>query len=71
MTKDLGADGFRVVRGEPTEEELAAIVVVLRQVARTESKKTQTKTEWNSPHRSMRNYFAHGQAMWRRSALPM
>ena len=71
MTIDSGISGFQVVRGQPTEEELAAIVVVLRQVAREEQAKNQIKSEWSSPHRSMRNYFADGQAMWRRSALPM
>ena len=60
-----------VTVGEPTEEELAAIVVVLRQFAREEAKKKQSRTEWNSPHRSMRSNFAYGQSMWRRSALPM
>ena len=71
MTTDSTVDGFQVVRGEPTEEELAAIVVVLRQFAREEAKKKQSRTEWNSPHRSMRRNFAYGQSMWRRSALPM
>ena len=71
MTIDSGISGFQVVRGQPTEEELAAIVVVLRQFAREEQTKKQIKSEWSSPHRSMRNYFAHGHAMWRRSALPM
>ena len=71
MTTDAMVDGFKVVRGETTEEEVSAIVVVLRQVAREEAKKKQTKTEWNSPHRSIRSNLAHGPSMWRRSALPM
>lgn len=61
---------LRVVRGEPTAEELAAIVVVLRHQAHEQDEKDRIKPEWNAPHRNVRWHFEHGPAMWRRSALP-
>lgn len=61
---------LRVIRGEPTAEELAAIVVVLRHQAHEQAEKERIKPEWNAPHRNVRRHFEHGPAMWRRSALP-
>lgn len=70
MTISDNTEQFKVVRGEPTAEELAAIIVVLKNYAAEEAKKFSVKPEWNAPHRTMRNQFAHGANMWRRSALP-
>ena len=70
MTYSDNGDQFKVVRGEPTAEELAAIIVVLKNHAAVEAKKFSVKPEWNASHRTMRNHFAHGANMWRRSALP-
>lgn len=70
MTHTSDAEQFKVVRGEPTAEELAAIIVVLRNQAAVEAKKQSVKPEWNAAQRTIRKQFAHGTNMWRRSALP-
>ncbi len=66
-------ENFKVIKGEPTEEELAAVIMVLTAQAAlaAESKaKSSLKAEWNAPHRSVRRPFEHGAGTWRRSALP-
>ena len=68
MSQDI-----RVVRGNPTDEELAAVLMVITAQASTAglaSKRAQLRPEWNAPHRSMRKSFEHGAGTWRRSALP-
>lgn len=70
MTISDHSGEIKVVRGEPSAEELAAIVVVLRAQVKADLEKNKSKSEWNSPHRLARSYFAHGVGMWRRSALP-
>lgn len=70
MTQFEPTTEFRVVKGEPTAEELAAIVVVLRSQAQDEVEEKKLAPEWNAPHRNVRWHFEHGPAMWRRSALP-
>ncbi len=68
---DLSAEAeFKVIKGEPSAEELAAIVVALKQLATTEKLNSRIKPEWNAAHRNVRWHFEHGPAMWRRSALP-
>lgn len=61
---------LKVVKGEPTAEELAALLVILRHQAAEESAKSAVRPEWNAPHRNVRRHFEHGPSMWRRSALP-
>jgi len=70
MTNEFDSADLKIVRGEPTAEELAAIILVLRDQVRELASKNKSRSEWNSPHRSTRNFFAHGNGMWRRSALP-
>jgi hypothetical protein len=70
MTKYVPTSELRVIKGEPTAEELAAIVVVLRHQAHHQDEVDRVKPEWNAPHRNVRWHFEHGPAMWRRSALP-
>ncbi len=66
---DAGSE-LKVIKGEPTPEELAALIVVLRHQAAEESAKNHVRPEWNAPHRNVRWHFEHGPSMWRRSALP-
>jgi hypothetical protein len=64
---------IRVVRGQPTDEELAAVLMVITAQAAASSlasKRAQLRPEWNSAHRSVRKSFEHGPGTWRRSALP-
>lgn len=64
---------IRVVRGQPTDEELAAVLMVITAQAAASSlaaKREQLRPEWNAAHRSVRKSFEHGAGTWRRSALP-
>lgn len=61
---------LKVIKGEPTAEELAALIVVLRHQASEGDAKKIARPEWNAPHRNVRWHFEHGPSMWRRSALP-
>ena len=66
-------DNFKVIKGEPTDEELAAVIMVLTAQAasaQAASAKEELKSEWNAPHRGVRKSFEHGAGTWRRSALP-
>ena len=68
MSQDI-----KVVRGQPTDEELAAVLMVITaQVAAASlaSKRSQLRPEWNAAHRGVRKSFEHGAGTWRRSALP-
>jgi Acyl-CoA carboxylase epsilon subunit len=60
---------LRVVRGEPTAEELAALVAVLAARAGAEPPPEPLRSAWADPARQL---FAPrvGPGAWRRSALP-
>jgi hypothetical protein len=61
-----------VVRGEPTPEELAAVVVVL--AARTgqagPAAAARPPSQWAAKDRQMRPQLTAGHGAWRASALP-
>ena len=65
-----------VVKGEPTAEEVAALVTVLQAVAAAAPPSTPTKrrSEWAAPHRKVRSGYllgaASGAGGWRSSSLP-
>jgi hypothetical protein len=64
---------LRVVRGEPTEHELAALVSVLaaRAAARASAVDTPAHpSAWGAPAARLRRPVYPGQGAWRRSALP-
>lgn len=64
---------FRVVKGEPDPQELAAVIMVITaQAAQNAQAKARTslRPEWNAAHRGVRKSFEHGAGTWRRSALP-
>ena len=66
MSQDI-----KVVRGQPTDEELAAVLMVITAAAASlASKRSQLRPEWNAAHRGVRKSFEHGAGTWRRSALP-
>ena len=63
---------IRVVRGQPTDEELAAVLMVITAqaaAANLANKRSQLRPEWNAAHRGVRKPFEHGAGTWRRSAL--
>jgi hypothetical protein len=66
---------LRVVRGEPTAEELAALVAVLAaQQARASQAAAAAdpprRSAWGLPASAFRQPLRHGPGAWRRSALP-
>lgn len=64
---------FKVVRGKPDPQELAAVIMVITAQAEQNAqakKQSALRPEWNAPHRGVRKSFEHGAGTWRRSALP-
>jgi len=67
---------LRVVRGEATDEEVAALVATLTAVAAARSGDAvgenhgTVRSEWNSRARQLRTPVHPSPAGWRRSALP-
>lgn len=71
-----GEAGLRVVRGEPTDEELAALVAVVAALAAAHAARSRTKAEyqgaWRDRARSVPPRLTGPAAhAWRRSALPV
>ncbi len=67
-----GRPFLRVVQGNPTPEELAALVAVL--MARSGEAATapaRTRSAWSDRSRQLRHPMSPGPGAWRRSALPM
>jgi hypothetical protein len=61
---------LRVVKGEPTPEELAALVAVLASLGSPAAAPTRRTPEWNAPRRLHRVVQPHGPSGWRSSGLP-
>jgi hypothetical protein len=59
---------LRVVRGEPTPEELAALVAVL--AVRSAPTARRLPSAWSDPARRLGVTYHAGPGAWRRSALP-
>ncbi len=64
---------LRVIRGEPTADELAAVVVVLAARAGQvggEPAPQPARSQWSAKARRMRPRLTPGPGAWRASALP-
>jgi hypothetical protein len=63
---------LRVVRGEPTAEELAALVAVVaaRSVAAEAVRPARPRSAWGDPASAVRGVHRPGPDGWRRSRLP-
>ena len=61
---------FKVVKGEPTDEELAALVAVIKLRMRNQETPEQLAPAWNDVRLAMRPVTAVGTDAWRRSSLP-
>lgn len=62
---------LRVVKGEPTPEELAALTAVVAGMATAEAPgRPRRVSEWNSPYRQVRPFYSAGPGGWRSSGLP-
>ena len=61
---------LRVVRGNPTPEEVAALVAVVSALASAggEQRKPHPRPEWSAHHRKVRGAHRHGGNAWRMSA---
>ena len=61
----------RVVKGAPTEEELAALVAAIASRVATGSRETgERPSSWAAYWRSVREPLRHGPSGWRDSARP-
>ncbi|MGR6923809.1 acyl-CoA carboxylase subunit epsilon [[Actinomadura] parvosata] len=66
---------LRIVRGDATPEEIAALAVALasrraRAEAPAEPGRQPARQTWRNPARAMRKPVAPGKSAWRMSALP-
>ena len=62
---------LRVVRGDATPEEVAALVAVVAALASSgEEPPRRPASEWSAPHRRVRTTLPHGRGGWRSSSLP-
>jgi hypothetical protein len=64
-----------LIKGDATEEEVAALVAVLQGLAASAAVAATTDepgrvSQWASPHRKVRASYPHGPGGWRASALP-
>ncbi|HEU5038516.1 MAG TPA: acyl-CoA carboxylase subunit epsilon [Nocardioides sp.] len=69
-TEEEKAPFLRVIRGDATPEEVAAVVAVLASLRSPAAAPQRPRREWNAPHRMVRRPHAHGAGGWRASALP-
>ena len=70
-TSSRGLHTLRVVHGEPTEEELAALtvaVVALAATPETPDPAARANSRWNDPAARMRRQLHPGPGAWRASA---
>jgi hypothetical protein len=61
---------LRVVRGEPTAEELAALAAVLAARAAGAAPPPRRRSVWAEPAARLRRPLRPGPGAWRRSGLP-
>jgi hypothetical protein len=62
--------GLRVVRGDPTAEELAALVTVLVTRSGEMAEPARGRSAWNDPARLVRRPLGHGPGGWQASGRP-
>ena len=61
---------LRVVNGDATPEEIAALVAVFASLGGGEPAEPRPASEWSAHHRKVRANHLHGPGGWRSSALP-
>ncbi len=61
---------LRVVKGDPTPEELAALVAVLGSMGGGEAPAPRRTPAWSAPRHRHREPHHHGTGGWRASTLP-
>ncbi|MDQ3762244.1 MAG: acyl-CoA carboxylase subunit epsilon [Actinomycetota bacterium] len=61
---------LRIVRGEPSDEELAALIAVVATLANAVAQPLAAHCAWADPAHRLRTPLQPGPGAWRRSALP-
>jgi hypothetical protein len=61
---------LRIVRGDATPEEVAALVAVIASMGGGAPPRQEVRSTWADPARRMRTTLPHGQGAWRASGLP-
>ena len=61
---------LRVVRGEPADDELAALVAVVSALAAAAGGGEPARAPWSNRRALVRPPLAHGRGAWRASGLP-
>jgi hypothetical protein len=61
---------LRVVKGDPSPEELAALVAVVASLGVSADPAPRRTPDWNAPRRLHRTPHHHGPGGWRASGLP-
>ena len=61
---------LRVVRGDPTADEIAALVGVLASLGTEAPAPPRRTPEWQANHRKVRTHTPSGPGGWRSSSLP-
>jgi hypothetical protein len=61
---------LRIVRGEPSDEELAALIAVLAGLASAAAQPPVPRSAWANPAHRLRTPLHPGPGAWRSSALP-
>jgi hypothetical protein len=61
---------LRIVHGDATPEEVAALVTVLGALQAPSPPPRRRAPEWSARHRTVRRTLPHGPGGWRSSALP-
>ena len=61
---------LRVVKGDVSPEEIAALVAVFASLGPTSTEPPAPRPEWSSPHRLVRTPHLPGPGCWRASGLP-
>jgi hypothetical protein len=61
---------LRVIRGDASPEEVAALVAVVASMGAAEAPRPRRVPEWSARHRRVRTTLPHGPGGWRSSALP-
>jgi Acyl-CoA carboxylase epsilon subunit len=67
---EAAAPFLRVVKGDPTPQELAALVSVLAWLGGPAAAPARRTPEWNAPRRLHRSPQHHGHGAWRASGMP-
>ena len=70
MTDEPSRPALRIVRGDATPEEIAAIVAVLGTLQLPAPPPRRPTPEWQAHHRKVRTTLPHGPGGWRSSGLP-